>query len=355
MRADFGGGPEHLYQLIKHLSPAIEAYIAAPEDFPYWDKYKEIAGRQKMFVLPHREFTFSRLMDLSQFCKNHKISLVHSHGKGAGIYSRLLRILTGAKVIHTYHGLHIGQYSPMKKLLYISLEKFLSALTTAAISVSPSEKHTLLFNGVVPGEKLHLIENGVEIPTEAEINSPSMEPFHILSITRFDYAKNSSLLVSIAKALATVSNASRQFVFDVVGDGEEKQHVQELVSANGLEEMFVFHGMQSLMNGYYRNAGCLLSTSRWEGLPLSVLEAMSYGVPIVASNVTGNRDLIKNDETGFLFELDKPGDAAQKILLLADDTSVWQAASQKARELVREYYSVTKMARRTEELYLKQF
>jgi len=106
-RADFGGGPEHLFQLLKSAKNKMDVFAACPNDFPYYEKYRELLGKDKIIIIPHRKFSPSVFVKLISFITGNGINIVHSHGKGAGIYSRLLYLFTNIKVVHTFHGLHI--------------------------------------------------------------------------------------------------------------------------------------------------------------------------------------------------------------------------------------------------------
>ncbi len=166
VRADFGGGPEHIYNLIKNLPEEIKFFIASPKDYPYWGKFSQILTNNLMIEIPHRKFSLNSLIHLIKFIRNENIDIIHSHGKGAGIYSRLLSLFTHKKCIHTFHGFHIDVYNNLQKRLYISLEKILSIFTTKIISVSKSEFEQLKKNNIAKRSKFVLIENGIKIPDE---------------------------------------------------------------------------------------------------------------------------------------------------------------------------------------------
>lgn len=348
LRADIGGGPEHVFRLLKHFSTDIVPFVAAPMDYPYWDRYATLVGTDRLFALPHRAFSFSYLLELKKFCRAHNIAIIHSHGKGAGIYSRLLGLLTGIPVVHTFHGLHLAAYSSLSRFLYIMLEKFFSLCTRAAISVSAGERAALLFHGIIPGEKLRVIENGVELPSGNLVKAEPSDPFRILVVSRFDFAKNSELLVPIIQALSQKSN---QFRLDIIGDGEDRKIIESEITARGLAPFCQFHGLQAEPERYYVSADCLLSTSRWEGLPLSVLEALSYGVPAVVSDVTGNRDVVVHEVNGFLYQLSQPTEAADFIHRIMVDRELFKRLSRNAREHVAAHYTVSEMTSKTETIY----
>ena len=350
-RADFGGGQEHLYKLSKSLSGKFEIYFACPEDYPYYEKFLNIAGEDHLVKIPHREFSYSDLISVADFVRKNRIDFIHSHGKGAGIYSRLLTIISGKKTIHTFHGLHVGSYNKFQKLVYLLLEKTLAVFTSKIIAVSYGERDEILESRICSSKKIKVIENGVEIPSEKiEPHLGGNEKLVISTITRFDFAKNSGMLVDIAEKLK-LKIGLREFVIEVLGDGEQRKLVEEKVNEKSLSENFRFYGAVTNPQEYLLNSHCYLSTSRWEGLPLALLEAMAVGLPVVATDVVGNRDVVKDSINGFLFDLSNPVEAVEDLLKLTRDNELFAMLSQNARELIIKNFSVGSMVKKTENLY----
>ncbi len=227
VRADFGGGPEHIFRLTKQLLGEFDFYFAAPNDFPYYDRYSQMCGSEKLITIPHRKFRIKTLIELIKFVNTKKIDIVHSHGKGAGIYGRLLGAFTKAKVVHTFHGLHIGSYNSIQKSLYLLIEKILSLFTDAFVNVSAGENELIRRYKVANKNKLRIINNGVEIPTN--IVSPDMfyqTPKTIITFTRFDYQKNTELLISIILQLKKM-NRIDEFNFISFGFRAQRRTYKE--------------------------------------------------------------------------------------------------------------------------------
>lgn len=352
LRADFGGGPEHLYKLLINLSSNIEFYIAAPNDYPYFGKYSSIVGKNNVIEIPHRQFKLSSLLKLVGFIRNRGIEIIHSHGKGAGVYSRVLILLTGKKCIHTFHGFHIGSYNKLQQGLYIQLEKLFSVFTKRIIAVSKGEMNELLKYKIAPKHKITLITNGVVISKKQVDNSNfENEIKKIISFTRYDYQKNTELILDIINKLNQI-NPGHRFEIHLYGEGEGINLFKQKVNMSNLGQNIFIHGavenvVDKLVEGF-----CYISTSRWEGLPLSLLEAMSVGLPVVASDVIGNNDIIEHGGDGFLFNIDEPGAAAKYLDELSRNKDLWLKMSSVARKKIEEKYNIKRIALQTEELYL---
>ncbi len=351
VRADFGGGPEHIYNLIKNLPEEIKFFIASPKDYPYWGKFSQILTNNLMIEIPHRKFSLNSLIHLIKFIRNENIDIIHSHGKGAGIYSRLLSLFTHKKCIHTFHGFHIDVYNNLQKRLYISLEKILSIFTTKIISVSKSEFEQLKKNNIAKRSKFVLIENGIKIPDET-IKEETIfnNKLNVLTITRFNYQKNTELLIPIIIYLKEKKELDN-FHFYILGSGKEENQFISKIEKINLQNLITLVGFTEETQKYFLNTFCYISTSRWEGLSLALLEAMSFGIPIIATDVVGNRDIIIHNENGFLFSLDKPEEAGEYLIKLKNDLNLWKRFSINSRKLVQDRFKVQKMREETFNLY----
>ena len=100
-RSDFGGGPEHLYQQILLQKSEINLFVAAPKQYPYFNKFRDITGEKNICRIDDRSFSIFDLIKLKNFVRKNKINLIHSHGKGAGLYSRLLTFFLGIKTSYS--------------------------------------------------------------------------------------------------------------------------------------------------------------------------------------------------------------------------------------------------------------
>ncbi|WP_051384491.1 glycosyltransferase family 4 protein [Nitratidesulfovibrio termitidis] len=342
LRADFGGGPEHLWQLLRHLPEDFEACVACPADYPYHGRYCSLVGEANVFVLPHRAFRCASLFGLARFCREHGIAVLHSHGKGAGLYTRLLALLTGLACVHTFHGVHMKEYGPLKRWLYRIAEKGMSLLTRAGVAVSRGERAQILEEGLMPEARLRLIENGVAVP-EVPVSLPAVPPYRVVSISRFGMQKHSEFLVDILEALQRDGRLG-DFHVVVVGDGPGREVVEALARARHLDDALECAGAMPEPQALFAGALCYISTSRWEGMPLAVLEAMAHGLPPVVTDVVGNRDVVIHGMTGLLYPEHDARAAANALLRLADDTALRAALAVGARNHVLEHHDVRLMA-----------
>lgn len=217
------------------------------------------------------------------------IDVIHLHSSKAGFLGRIVSFLLGksSKTIYTPHAISFLRLdvSPNKRKIFIWMEKFASLFGGKIVACSQSEKEAIEEQGI---KNVTFINNGIK-PLQVEKKINTSDKITIISVGRLSIQKNPKLFNDIA--LEFINNSNVQFIW--CGDGELKS---ELTSPN--IECTGWIERKELEN-YLANADIYLSTSLWEGLPLSVLEAMSIGLPVVLSDCVGNRDLIENN--GFLY------------------------------------------------------
>ncbi len=346
-RADVGGGPEHLFQLSKSLAGDCDVFIASPNESPYWERYRNLVGESRLFEIPHRRFSGATLWALSKWCGRNRIDLVHSHGRAAGAYSRLIPRSDASVCLHTPHG--SVQLRTVKDVGLWLAELMLARKTNRLIAVSHSELRHLR-RWMFRGAHLTVIPNGVPLPaTTVAPNACSSTPKRIVHVTRFVTQKNSGMVLAILSQLRRAGRVD-SFHVDMLGDGPDRSALEREARRLGLDRHMTFHGAQNSIAPFLGESFCLLTTSLWEGMPLAVLEALAHGLPVVASDTPGNNDII-TPEVGRLFPVSDPSIAADHLLELASNQETWTRISTAAAVAARTHYSIERMTLDTRLLY----
>jgi len=349
-RADFGGGPEHVYQLAGAIAGSTAVHIACPREEPYWSRYESIAGRDRMIEIPHRRLSLGAFIRLVRFIRERKIDVVHAHGRTAGVLVRPAALLAGVRCFYTPNG--STPVSCARTLLYAAVEYLLSIITHGVVAVSGTEADALR-PLCARGGRLEVIRNGVEIPPSFDAPDHRLDgPLRVVHVTRFVHQKNSLLLLDVIAALRDMGKIG-SFEFVILGDGPGRSEFEAALASRGLGHCVKIEGAVSNPGAYFESAFCLVSTSRWEGLPLALLEGMARGVPVIATDVTGNRDAVAECETGFLYDAAAPGVAAERLVQLADDPLLRKQMALAARRRAEEEFSVQAMADATLQLYTR--
>jgi len=354
-RSDIGGGPEQLFKIITNLKHVFTFFCACPNQEPYYNKI--INEGIPVFKLPHRKFEIKSFLALLKWTKVNDIMVVHSHGRGAGVYARLLKLFNKRlKVVHNFHGIHIE-----KKGLALIVARLLGVLTNKFVLVSRSEQQIAVKYGLASASKCVLIENGIQIENGKQIEKEELpvsefffgslppDSFIIGMLSRFDIIKN------IPYAIRSLSDylKSHDDVFLVIGgDGEARREIELAVSELNLQNKVILLGFINNVKHFFSLIDVYLNTSLGEAFGFSTVEAMKFGVPVVASNVYGNSDVIEDNNTGLLFPLGKPVLLEEKINILKDDKKAYDRLAKGAYGSVKKRFNLKRTIEKTRELYL---
>lgn len=345
VRADHGGGPEHMLSLLKGLHRRHRFIIGAPAGQAYSQRFAEYGA---LAALPFRRFSLRAFVQLARLVRREGVTVIHSHGKGAGIYGRLLGLATGRPVVHTFHGFHYRHLAAPKRLLYLTIERCLARCTALLLNVSDSERQVCAEAGLLAGGRGVVIPNGVAVGAERAPQRARLPPAILVNVARHEPEKGVDGVLAIAQALA-----ARAFAFELwlVGDGEQASQLRAQAHSAGIADQVRFLGFRDDVATLLRSADLFVSASHGEGMPLTLLEAMAAGLPSVASDVVGNQDVVENGCTGFLFALNAPEQAADAVLRLMTDRALYERCAQAAHARAREKYSAEAMCERIDQVY----
>lgn len=267
------------------------------------------------------------------------IDVIHLHSSKAGFLGRIVSFLLGKseKTIYTPHAISFLRLdvSPKKRKIFIWMEKFASFFGGKIVACSQSEKEAIEEQGI---KNVTFINNGIR-PLLIEKKENISDKITIISVGRLSIQKNPKLFNDIA--LEFNDNPNVQFIW--CGDGELKS---ELTSPNIKCTGWI---ERKTLENYLANADIYLSTSLWEGLPLSVLEAMSIGLPVVLSDCVGNRDLV--EDNGVLYN--NKIEAIKIINDFRENNKLFIFKGKKSKELFFKKFDLKNMSKKYYSLYRK--
>jgi glycosyltransferase involved in cell wall biosynthesis len=345
-RADLGGGPRHIVSLVEGLRmKKVSSYIAAPNQ-GYFSKIfcNESSG---FFPLPLREVTLPSLLGLVSFIGENSINLIHSHGRGAGIFGRLSGLITGLPVVHTHHGLYLEKYKGFRHWFFVYLERLLNRMSSRIIFVSQSEMDACDRMGALDLPKSVIIPNGVSV-SESSRPFRSKGKLELITVTRLEPEKGNTQLIDLVGRLR---NFTEDFRLRIIGEGPERVLLEAKVKSMGLQERVEFLGGRNDVADLLRESDVFITCSLGEAHSIAMLEAMSHGLPILASRVRGHIDLVKQGENGLLFEINDPDEGALSVLRLMEDREYADSLGAAGRQQVIMHYSVDVMLERISNLY----
>ena len=344
-----GGGPSHIFLLKDILEDEYDFYLAMPKIYQSnketdFKKYLEIAERK---LLPFD------ILKLILFSRKNSIDIIHAHGKGAGIIARIIKIFLNKPLIYTFHGIHTNCMNRFNKFLYILYENCTGWLDEEKIFVSLSEKIHAFNLKIFVGKNNRIINNSTRkmnrIKLEAKKNNLKIgirnKKKNIISICRFVDQKNIFEIFKIAKKL-------KIYNFIVLGEGYLFDQAKIFLKYNNIQNVYLL-GNKTNVFKYLYESDLFLSTSLYEGHPISILEAMSIGLPIVASKVTGNIDTFKDNYSGFFYKLGDINEACNCIEKIMKNSNLKLKISNNSFSTHRKLFTTTKMKNSYSLLYKK--
>ena len=345
-----GGGPNQLLLLARELQKNFEISIATPYDDLYLKKLKMLSLSNILFI-QRRKINLFDIFRLLSYLKIHQISIIHSHGKAAGVLGRLSSVITGIPLVHTFHGIHISGKNFISRFIYILYEKIFGRIDSVDVYVSESERGMAENYFLNPNNTSMIVPNGVrnynnKVTSRKKIRSElniTEDVIAVITVCSLESVKNLFETLRVAKMCPELS-------FWILGEGSLLIKLQQFIKRYKISNV-ILHGFCVEPNEYLSAADIYFSSSSREGHPLSLLEAMSVGLPIVASEVTGNKETIIHDSSGFYYKLGDTKEAASFLKRLALDPNLRISFGVNSKSLQRKHFSSKFMAEKYQEVY----
>jgi glycosyltransferase involved in cell wall biosynthesis len=284
-------------------------------------------------------------------CKKYRFDIVHTHSSKTGFLGRIAAKAAGVKkIIHTVHGFSFHEFQP--KLIresYVFLERIAAKCCDKMIFVNDFERILAKQRNISDEKKGVTIYNGIEMPVfQKTIHCDGWKKEIIIgSVARFCEQKNSTLMVQTA--IQTVKSDKR-FRFIFVGDGELFESCKQMVIRAKLQDKILFPGWSSNVQEWLLKFDIFFLFSKWEGLPISILEAMAIGLPVIASDVKGNNELV-SEATGALLTISAIDKLPALFFSLSEKCIEWQKKGARAREMIEKKYNIETFRKQYLEIY----
>lgn len=275
--------------------------------------------------------------------------IVHLHSSKAGILGRLACYSLKLPCIFTVHGWAFTEgVSSGKRRLYLWIEGFMAKFATKIITVSEYDRQLALNHNVGGSKLIKTIHNGVPDYSASSIGSVGSKMSNLIMVARFDSPKNQAFLIEALHELRDLS-----FEMKFVGDGPELEECKRLVSSYSLTDSVFFLGARSDVPSLLAKSNVFLLLSNWEGLPLTILEAMSHSLPIVASDVGGVSETIHENEHGFLIPRGDKEKLVEVLKNLIESQELCSQIGKNARLRYEQNFTVDLMINSTELVYFQ--
>ena len=260
-------------------------------------------------------------------------------------YAFLASIGKGIPIIHTIHNIAKKESDKIDRLL----NKMLFNMNLVVpVAISKKIKETIVKCYKLPSKSIPVIYNGISLNSFTQKNDYELHsPSRIIHVGRFQEQKNHRCIIESANKLK-----ERNILFICIGEGELKCEIEKMIKDKNLNNKISCVGLTNNVNKYLNEGDIFILPSKWEGFPISIIEAMAVGIPIIASDVGGVSDIVKSHINGILIEPNSI-QLSDSIVQLLDNKTLREEYGYNAKK-TSEKFSVEKMTTRYIDLYQRK-
>jgi len=310
-------------------------------------------------IAPWRDL--EAVLRLRRQLRSRRVDLVHTHSSKAGILGRLAARIAGVPVVvHTVHGWSFNDTQPATvQAAYARLERFAARRTNRLVVVAAGDREKGLARGIGRPEQYEVIRSGIDIAEFERPSRPRNEireqlgfgPEHVV-VGTVACLKPQKAPLDFVRAAASAHARDPRLRFFVAGDGDLRPALADLVRDLGLDGVVRLLGWRRDVPELLHAMDVFLLTSRFEGLPRTVLQAMAAGVPVVATAVDGTPEVVRDGESGLLVPQGRPDRAAERVLELIADPALRSRCIAGARRVLTSEFDIRRMVRDLDRLYV---
>lgn len=276
--------------------------------------------------------------------------IVHCHSSKAGALGRAAAYLCGVKnIIYTPHA-YMAQspnLSHKKMKFYVGLEKVFSKITKVTINVSEGERQFALQNGIVTTNNSTVIYNGISRKDKSK-KIRKNNRIIIGTVARLSEQKDPITFYNIAKNIVSKYDSVD---FRYVGDGPFYEILKNKIEKDNLQKRIQLVGFKNNISDELAEFDIFITTSLYEGMPYALIEALSEGLPIVGTNVTGNNEIIFENINGYLFNIKDVNGAVQILEFLINNPEKIKSLGEQSYKIYIEKFTIEKMIEKLEKTY----
>jgi glycosyltransferase involved in cell wall biosynthesis len=306
-----------------------------------------------VILLPHLTGPIKPLRDVSALrevigvLKALRPDLVTAHGAKVGMLGRIASRRLQVPLIVTVHGWACAPGTPpVQAAVSRGLERLIGPLANKVITVSEFDRRFGLESRLVSAERVVTVHNGMPDITGTLRADPGQSPARLVMVARFEPQKDHSTLLRALGALKDIP-----WELDLIGDGPLRPPMENLAREQGLDDRIRFLGQRKDVAEILARSHISLLVSNWEGFPLSILESMRAGLPVVASAVGGVDESVRDGETGYLVPQGDVNLLRDRVGRLLRDQSLRARLGANGRERYEQYFTLERMVTNTLSVY----
>jgi glycosyltransferase involved in cell wall biosynthesis len=347
-----GGAEKMLVSLVENLDRSRYRSLVCLLRDGWLKSQLQRRGIEMMVIPQHRSLDFPWLFRLARLLRDRSMHVMHAHEFAMNVYGSLLSKMTGIPIVATVHGKNYYWVKWRRRLAY----QFV-ARQSMMVAVSEDLKRFLTQRVAIHPDNIRIVHNGIDLHRYTvsdryntvckELGINGSQPV-IGTVGNLYAVKGQAYLL---RACAAVARAFPDFVLLVAGRGEQLGSLEEEARSLGIGGNVKFLGFREDVPSLLQAMDVFVLPSVSEGLPLSILEAMALRKPVVASNVGGIPEVVKDGVTGYLVPPKDPEALAEKILLLLHHPQIAADLGKSGQKRVQGAFSLEQMIQEYQSLY----
>ena len=367
-QSELGGAQRYIFDLASNLKEELDVSIAFGEQGDEGVLAEKLKQNDiNYYSIPHLKRAISPWQDLlaifaiRKLIKKIKPNIIHLNSSKISILGSLASIFSKSKIIYTAHGWVFNEpLSKFKKSFYLHAEKFTAKFKNKIICVSVFDHKAALENKIAPKEKLITIHNGIE---KIHIQTKDLARALLSKSINQQLNNDETIIGSVGnlyktkgfeyfiKAIKILVDNKINIKAVIIGEGREREELEDWIDQLYLKNHVILPGRIDKVAELLPALDVYICSSVKEGLSYTVIEAMMASLPIVATHVGGNPELITDSQEGLLVKAADPEKLAQTIIKLINNPELSNNLAKNAKAKAEKEFTLEKMVNKTKGLY----
>jgi glycosyltransferase involved in cell wall biosynthesis len=349
-KSDIGGAQGNVLDLIRAFRNSYEVHLAVGIRGPLSEDVESLGV--PVHVLPRLTRNIKLTGDLA--CIKDCMALIrrlnpvviHAHSSKAGVVARIAGYCCGVPTVFTAHGWGFSPGTPkLRRFVAFVVERLLSTISTKIICVSESDRQQALKLGVGNKRKLVTVRYGIYNTTVPQA-TPGIEPAVMIMVARFNEQKDQATLL---RAIARLSH--HPLHLKLAGSGPSLEACKALAAELGISDRLSFLGDRRDVPELLQQSQVFILSTHYEGLPISILEAMRCGLPVVGSSVNGIPEEVEQGITGFVVPPRNPEALANALDRVLSSSELRTSMGIAAKAKFEREFTIDRMTDETQAVY----
>ena len=355
-KSEIGGAQTHLMEVVRYMHYAGHDVLVVTGTAG-WLTNELAAIGVDYEILPDlvREINPTKdikiINSICHILEDKKPDIIHCHSSKAGIVGRIAGAIKNIPAVFTAHGwAFTSGVSPAKRIIYAAIEHIMLGLTRKVICVSEFDRQLAKRFFLHNYNRIVTVHNGIVDKTfNTDIVSEHSLPLNLVSVARFSHQKNNMELIRAVEQINKLCSCSLQL--NMVGDGPLLSEAQAYVTSHHLENDVHFLGRRTDVDDILNQNDIFCLISNYEGLPISIIEAMRARMPIIASDVGGVNELVQDGVNGFLIPRGNISELVEKLKYILEHKELIKFMGEASRKIYEEECTADRMNQKILSVY----